>query len=212
MKTQNLLNAFRPTTLATCLAIFGSTVVFAQIAPKVTSLPNQAMIQVLQQKGLGEAQQNTMIQKIIQQQVLKKVELGRSPSPEELKLFKARGLQGGGDTGGGSVVVCYDTKKNIKSVEVYDIYEAKRRYGINPNYENTKTVEEALSLVLGRLYKLDPITAQELSEQVNIFSADSVMLDDSNPPLATDLNPIIIPAEDSGCKIVSAILQKKIRW
>lgn len=204
MKNKNVYNTFGLAAISTCLTLFGS-LSFAQKASK--ALPPMALSQALQNQSQAQ-----LIQGIIQQGVLQKVDIGRVASSEETNLFKSRAKQGGGDTGGGSVTVCYDSKKQIKSVETYDIYEAKRRYRINPDYGTAKTTEEALSLALSRLYKLDPITAQEITEEVNRFSTDAEILDDANPPMADDLKPIIIPGEDTGCKIVSAILQKRIQF
>lgn len=141
---------------------------------------------------------------------VKPVNLGRVATAQEKEMLMQSRSQrmGGGDTGGGSVVLCVDPQNKIKSIEVYDLYEAKRRYGFTSNFEKAGSTEDALNLALKRLYAADPVTASQIATQIDLFSADSTILDDAAPPYAKDLDAIVIPDESLGCKIISTILQR----
>jgi hypothetical protein len=161
----------------------------------------------------AEARDAAFLRNFILKNLVKPVQPGRQPTADELKkIEQLKPSMGGGDTGGGSVVACFGKDNAIKSVEVYDLYEGARRFHLQPDFGNATTTEEALSVFLSRLYLVNPLYAQEIQDRLNLFSANSEVLTDSNPPPASDLNPIIVPGDDTGCKVISTILQKEVHY
>jgi hypothetical protein len=214
MKSQSKIKPLSQLGLAVSIAFLGqmSKAQTTKFVKFKTEMP--ASIQNLLKDEKGSLPE---LQKQIKLDVLKPVQLNRIPTLDEKKFFQSRNQSGGGDTGGGSAWVCRDVKGKITSAEVYDLYEAKIRYHFAPDFENATTTEDALALILARIYARDPALGQQVADQLNLFSADSEPITNTPTsklqlPPAKDLNAIIVPADGSGCKIVSTVLQKSLEF
>ena len=64
-------------------------------------------------------------------------------------------IHAGQDGNGGDVRICRDAATGTTKIELYDVYEARRNRGINPNFSAGLTYEQKVEEVLRRIGKYD---------------------------------------------------------
>ncbi len=104
---------------------------------------------------------------------------------------------------GGAGLVCYDAAGQVKSVEVYDYFEAAvlRRAKIDLGDPSLTYLEQA-EVALKRLERLSPLRAQRYRQEVAEFEANATFLDPGiSLPLIPDTGAVQMP---DGCHLAQA--------
>ncbi len=105
---------------------------------------------------------------------------------------------------GGDAVVCYNQDGSIKSVEFFDLYEAKERFKFTLVPSQAETLEEKVDELIGRIAPLNPSRAEKYRAWAKTFFSEADFLTDKELIDIPDTGWAYFP---KGCAIKQAVIQ-----
>jgi hypothetical protein len=104
---------------------------------------------------------------------------------------------------GGDGVVCRNADQSIKSVELFDYYEARTLRNMKLETSSSQNLKVAVSELLTSLSSFSPIRSEEFREWAQSFEQETLFVDHDLEDIP-DSGPVIFP---SRCKIEQVIIQ-----